>query len=1208
MKSWETFRFAAAHAARRPSTWLYFAVLLAVTLQLTMEAYTGKARAEGFFFNAPFVIAEVTLVGSLMALVAIAALAGDAGARDAQTRMDPLVYTAPVSKAQYLGGRFLAALFVAALLLAALPAALLVAARLPGPEPELIGPFRGDAYVAAYLVLALPNAFIATALLFAAAALTRRAAASYVAAVLLFFSSVLNWLLVAGKLGKWEAAKLMDPLGLTPFAELARSWTPLEKNTRLVLLEGSLLANRLLWIGVALAVLALTHLRFRFAHHAAGGAGRRRARSLASDAPDGAMIARRAAGRVPRVERAFGAAARVRQLMAVAGESFRVIVAGWGGAALAALTVILVMTGRVMLEHLGVPLVPTTGHVTSYIGDTGEIIWAILPLLVVYYAGELVWRERDARLGEIADAAPAPEWVFFAGKLLGLSLVLVAVQALVMAASMLVQARAGYFDFEPGLYARILFGIQLADHFLFALLAVVVHVVVNQKYVGHLVMLLACAFILFAPSLGVEHNLLVYRADPGWTYSDMRGFGPFLGPWLAFKLYWGAWALALAVAARLLWVRGTERGARARLELARRRFTRPAAGAAALAVGLVLALGGFVFYNTNVLNDYRTLADEVERSAEYERRYGRFEGAPQPRVTAAALRVEIHPSRRTVEIRGSYRLVNDGAEAIDTVHLAPEWGVETGEVSFDRPARRVVEDAELGHRIYVLATPLAPGDSLRLAFSVRHAPRGFRNGRADASVAANGTYFRSHRLPAVGYQPDRELSGAGERRAHGLPPRPAVRPLDDARARWELAGAGAARIALDVVVGTDEEETAVAPGALRRTWSEGGRRYFHYVTDAPIRSDFALFSARYAVREARWSGGPGDGDDVTIQVFHHPGHPWNVERMIRSVRASLDYHARRFGPYPYRQLRLVEHPGAGAGLHAYPVNVSYDEGFALFHPEEDPRGIDFPFAVVSHEVAHQWWGNQVSPAYVEGGPLLTESLAWYSALGVVEEAYGRAHLERLLAMMREAYLAPRARAALPLLRATDRFHAWRKGPFAMYALREYVGADRVDAALRRLLRSHGAAAPPLPTSLDLYRELRAATPDSLHPLLHDLFAANTYWELSAEAAAAEPAGGGRWRVTLDVRARKVVADTAGIETEVAMDDLVEIGVFAAGEDGRPGAPLYRRMHRVRSGPQRITIMVAGEPARAGIDPRPLLIDDEPGDNVVEVARAGADGG
>ncbi|HET7229767.1 MAG TPA: hypothetical protein VFJ16_07190 [Longimicrobium sp.] len=1210
MKPWEIFRFEAAGQLRRASTWFYFAVVLVLTFVVARVVYIPNARTGGYFFNAPFVIATVTLLGGMFALLPAVALAGPAAARDLQTRMHPLVFTAPIEKAAYLGGRFLAAFFASAVVLLAVPVGALLAAYLPGVEAELMGPFRPAAYVTAYLLIALPNAFVAVALGFALAALGRSATASYLGGVLLFFATILSWQLVAEKLGRWALARLLDPMALTVMAEMSQAWTAGEKNARLVGLQGAMISNRLLWLGIALGLLALTCVRFRLAHPVAGGWFSRRTRRLdtspagAATAPrarvDAASGARRPAPALPRVRRTFGAATHGRQVLAVAGDSFRMIVTGWGGVALAFLTLVLVLTGPAMAQHLGVPLFPATAHITAFIGDADELLWMIVPLLIVHYAGELVWRERDAGLGEIADAAPAPDWAALLGKFLGLALVLAALQALMIAAAMLVQAGQGYDRFEIGVYARIVLGVQLADLLLFAVLALAVQVMVDRKYVGHLVVLAAYGVMRFGPALGIGHNLLVYRSDPGWAYSDMRGFSPFMGPWLWFKLYWAAWALLLALAARLLWPRGTENGAGARLRLARGRFTRRVMAAASLAVALIVSLGGFIFYNTNVLNRYESADDGVERSAAYERRFGRYAEVPQPLLTGTALRLEIHPARRQVEIRGTYRLVNAGATPIDSIHLATSWDVETGAVTFDRPATRVLADEALGQRIYALRTPLQPGDSLRLTFAVRSEPHGFPNRGIDPSVAPNGTFFGNGWLPAIGYQSDRELTGAGERRAHGLAPRPSIPRLEDAAARPNEVRSGTQRIAFDAVVGTDTGQVAVAPGALRRTWTEGGRRFFHYAADAPIRNDFAIHSAAYAVREARWTG--PSGQTVAIQVLHHPGHAWNVDRMIRGVRATLDYQTRWFGPYPQGQIRLVERPGFGPDLHASPVNIWYKEGFALFRPNADPRHIDFPFAVVAHEVAHQWWGNELMPANLEGSPLLTESLAWYSALGTVEQTYGRAHLERLLAMMREIYLSPRARAAAPLLRANDRFHAYRKGPFAMYALREYVGEARVNAALGRLLRQYGSGAPPLATSLDLYRELRAATPDSLHPLLHDLLEVNTYWELEARTVRAEPAAAGAWRVTLDVRARKVVVDTAGTQTEVPMNDPVEIGVYAAGHHGEAGAPLYLRVHRVRSGEQRITVTVPRKPSRAGIDPRNLLIDDQPDDNISEVTE------
>ena len=162
-------------------------------------------------------------------------------------------------------------------------------------------------------------------------------------------------------------------------------------------------------------------------------------------------------------------------------------------------------------------------------------------------------------------------------------------------------------------------------------------------------------------------------------------------------------------------------------------------------------------------------------------------------------------------------------------------------------------------------------------------------------------------------------------------------------------------------------------------------------------------------------------------------------------------------------------------------------------------------------------------ARVEGVGLLIESMATYSATQVVEDMLGPAQLQAYLSMMRDQYQVPRSLAMPPLLRATEQFLNYRKGPLALYALSQYIGRDQVNLALRRLLDAHPPGSTPLATSLDLYRELQAVTPASYRGVLHDLFAANAYWELSATQARTRQLADGRWQLTLDLRARKLLA-------------------------------------------------------------------------------------
>jgi hypothetical protein len=1136
----------------------------------------------------------------------VAAVAGNAIYRDYDARMDSLVYTTPVSKAAFLGGRFAATLVVNAIIVLGIAAGLALATKTPWVKVDKLAPFAMWPYLQPYLTLVLPNLLFTAAIFFALPALTRQMLPNYVGGVLLLIGYLLGGQYLRDVSDKTTAA-LLDPFGLRATQVLTEYWSIAEKNSRLVPLAGVLAGNRAIWLAVGLAIFALAYVRFRFAYTASEP----RAKQVAIAEADRAILApvpepvRTVA--LPAAARTFDLRARFAQYWSMTVRSFwRIVRSRYFYAIVGGGVLYLVLAAQQVGKLFGT----TTWPVTYEMVDILDASFSLFMLVIIaFYAGELVWAERDAKINQITDATPTANITSYLAKLTALSAVLALMLAVIMVTGICAQALKGYYRFEIPLYLQALFGFRLVDVLLLAVLALTIHVIVNHKYLGHLVVFIVFLGMRLLPQFGLERNLYQYGSDGGTVYSDMNRWGPYVRPFVYWKLYWVAFALLLAVLTNLLWLRGEETASRWRIHLARLRFRRPARVAAALASLSFIGLGGFLFYNTDVLNDYTSRGERRHRRAEYERLYKRYAAAPQPRVTAVQVQVDLFPARQDVRVRGHYVLRNKTTVPIDTIQLRLDRALAFRTLAFDRPSRVVLADTAREFHLYRLEQPLAPRDSLVLNFDFGRVMRGFANNVNVTDVVANGTFLENAGfMPGIGYAAAVELSDDDDRKKEKLAAKPRMRPPTDESTRANnYISPDADWIDYDAVVSTTPDQIALTSGYLLREWTEGGRRYFHYKMDAPILDLWAFQSARYAMAGDRWTA--PDGRVIDIAVYYHPAHAYNVKRMIDAVKKSLSYYTANFGPYQHRQVRIVEFPRYAQFAQSLANTIPYSEAVGFIARVEGPNDVDYPFYVTAHEVAHQWWGHQVIGADAQGSTLLSETLAQYSALMVMEKEFGSASMRRFLEYELDRYLVGRSterKREMPLeLGENQPYIHYNKGSLATYALKDYIGEDRMNAAIRGFLNAEKFRGPPYPTSLELVDALRAATPDSLRYVITDLFETITLFELKADSAVTTDAPNGQYRVDLYLTAKKLRADSLGRETEIPMRDWIDIGVYKRPaprqrSPDKDGVPIYLAKHQIHEGAQRITLTVADRPSRAGIDPLHKLIDRLSSDNTIGV--------
>src|SRR5262249_17247118 len=142
-------------------------------------------------------------------------------------------------------------------------------------------------------------------------------------------------------------------------------------------------------------------------------------------------------------------------------------------------------------------------------------------------------------------------------------------------------------------------------------------------------------------------------------------------------------------------------------------------------------------------------------------------------------------------------------------------------------------------------------------------------------------------------------------------------------------------------------------------------------------------------------------------VYYHPPHAYNVDRMLRAMKASLDYYSTNFSPYQFRQLRIVEFPDYANFAQAFPGTIPYSEAAGFIFDSSNPDRIDFITYITAHETGHQWWAHQVIGADMQGQTVLSETLAQYSALMVMERMYGQPESRRFLKSSLDSYLRNR---------------------------------------------------------------------------------------------------------------------------------------------------------------------------------------------------------
>ncbi len=1170
----EVLGFELRMQGRSPLLLGMMAVIFAIHL-LTMSQ-TGIHVSDNALIavNSAYLIFRTELVLNLFGMLPAIFFVVTAGTRDEALGTAELFYTTPVSKLGYLFGRFAGG--VACALLVGLVGVLgaFAGTFMPSLDPARLAPFDWRPYALVYSTLVAPNLITFSAFAFCIAVVTRSALPAFgLALVFIVLGLFLNNPAIADG-PAWLA--MLDPFGGLLVERLTRYWTVAELNE--IAPVALLPPNRLLWLALSALVLGVTAWRFQLEH----AAPRTWLKNPFARPPRPAPALAAATWR-PR----FGPVADLGQLASQVGMDLRAVLLSplfWLVIGLTIASTLSQIAGKVS-ALMELPLHPLTSQMLDFV-RYGMLQYVLI--VIVFYSGILIHREREHRLHEILGAAPHPDWLPLVSKIVTLCAVLMLLLLSTVLTSIAWQLAHGQTQLDLPVYLQSVFLFSGFHFCMLAVLACLLQTLAPGKWSGMVLVTAAMVVLLSLAPAGFEHVLYGFRI-PYVVYSDMNGFGHFLGQTYSLMVYWGAFCVLLVVAGHLIMPRGADAGLRERMRGAGRRFTAPVRIVTALATAVFVLTGGWIFYNTNILNPYETEASRLGAKADYERRYGAFKGAPAPAVTALHMNVDLYPRERRLQTRGRATLRNTTAAPLTEVFVSADPRMAVEQLAIGGAALRF-QDRKQGVFRFALATPLAPGAETAMTWSATRANRGFVNSGSDTEIVENGTFVGIDTVvPLPAYNGEREIEDNAERKRMGLPPAPRLPTLGDPKWIDKMTFGPTGRVDFSVVFSTDPDQIAVAPGTLKREWMEGGRRYFDYRLEVPTVPAFSLASARYKVARRV-------SNAVSIEVYYDPHHPWNIETLLATSATGLDYFGREFAPYTLPFFRIAEFPGYRTQAQAHAGTINYSESVGFTNDLSNWAPLDY---TTIHELGHQWWGGMAYGARMQGRQILNEGLAQYATFMLFKQQPDQRWIRTILEKTNRQYLAARSEEGVgeqPVIRTEDQgYISYNKAPLALFWLQELIGPETVHAALRAYLAKFALKGPPYPTSRDLVNELRAVAGPDYQNLITDLFEKIMLYDVQMTAVSARPAGAG-YEVVMDITARQFEADGRGKETPVPLDTWFDVVVFpAAAAPGRE--PLYHAHHRLRSGRQRLIVRVSGKPGAAGVDPYHLMIDRTPDDNV-----------
>ena len=1110
-----------------------------------------------------------------------------------------IIHSTPVRTPPMIWARLSGVLLTVFTCLCALILGMFIGQFMPWIDKETIGPINVLYFLQPLFVFGFISCLFVSAFYLLTAGLTRNRTIVYVSAIaMLVISSIPGLLNESDKLK--DLAALLDPFGITGLTNDTEFWPASEQNTRMIALTGGFLVNRLLWLAISLVGLVMAQRLFK------RGIVTRKIKpgkqlsdthispddikliQVTPVSPKGAKLSR------------FLTRFKYEYLTTVKSIPFAILLL------IAIVNFSFIFVIRNQLSDMPVLL---TGGQAFFVVQAGFTLFLIL--MMVFFGGDVIWRERTAKITELIDSTAVQNWTLLTSKWLATIAMIFTVIALACLSALVAQATIGVGQLDvPVMLKRGLLEIGLMMSFWVTLVMFIQNFAPNRIFGMILGGLILFGILFGLQLLPFYHPLMGFgMVNPG-AYSDMNAYRTSGLLSMTYRgIYWAGLVGIFAVTSMWLWRRGTDVRLGKRLKGVTGQMGK---GSLTLGIASVIAfvgMGSHIFHKTNIENEFYTDKKAETRLVEIEKNFKEISKRALPKIQSVEVDVQIYADKQQAEFKGQYLIKNTTNSPVAELWMTLPSDKESALRKIDlkgatrdkdNKAAKLAEDLEMRSHLYVFNPPLAVGAETTLDFDVFFDSPKFMDG---SPIRKQANFLNNSRMPGLGINYN-FLRNPDKRRKYDLPVKDKRPDRDDAEAvKNNFFTAAADYVDFEANFCVDAGQIPIAPGKLMgESTGPEGRQCRQYEAINPIMNFFSFVDADYEIANDVWKN--PKGNDVDLRIYYHEGHPFNIDLMMEAMQSAMTTFTDTFGPYQYAQARIMEVPYVQFAQ-AFAGTIPFGESMGfIMEVEEGEDKIDFMTYVTVHELGHQWFGHQIVPANVKGYNVLSEGLTENASMTAFEKIKGYPMTRRMRSKRGEQYLSGRTsdkNPEPPLALAEDQQYIfYNKANIVFWGLRHYMEPSEMNAALAKFIEDYGSKGSPYPTTLELVDALRDAAPEDLQQFITDSWEKITFWETGFGDTKVKANADGTFTITATAKmAKKYASEEDGEETDAeTLDEPVEIAFYKEDPSNSwEEEPMLLKRFRLTEAETELTFELSERPGYIVIDPRALLMERKLNDNV-----------